>query len=58
MTSCQVESGSWLVMRVEPAPYRSFDDFHQIAALAGCEAVGAPIVEDQQLRRKRPVCPA
>lgn len=40
--------GSWLVIMVEPRPYRS-DDFHQVATLRGGEPVRSPIIQDQLL---------
>ena len=38
-----------LVIRVDPASYLSFDNFHKVASLACIEATWSPIVEYQQL---------
>ena len=35
MTSCQVSTGSWLVISVEPRAVAVLDDLHQIAPLVG-----------------------
>ena len=49
MTSCHFANGSWLVTRMAALLYRSSTIFHEIASLIGIEAVGAPIVEDQEI---------
>jgi hypothetical protein len=49
ITSCQVATGSWLVIRIEARPCRSSTISHEVAPLAGGEAVGSPVVEYEEI---------
>ena len=49
MTSCHLSTGSWLVIRMAAFLVSVLDDFHEVASLIGAEAVGSPIVEDEEI---------
>ncbi len=48
ITSCHEDTGSWLVISSEPR-LAVLDDLHEVAALAGGEAIRPPIVEDKEI---------
>ena len=48
MTSCHLSTGSWLVIRMAAFWYRS-STISEVASLIGAEAVGSPIVEDEEI---------
>lgn len=52
MTPCRFETGSYGQLAGDDGRARLipvFDDLHEVAALAGFQAIRAPVVEDQQL---------